>query len=73
MEIKFGYNAKLKCTSYSASVGCKNVRVDVFEWPQNKVHVVACANGIKPLSFHAESFEPKNALRLLELYAIAYL
>lgn len=74
MRITIKRDGKIKCTHYSASKGCKNVIVSVYDWPlYNRAHVVAYAYGNDPLSFFAESFSAENAVNLLKVYAKAYL
>ena len=74
MRITIKHDGKLARTNYRASNGCDGVNVSVYEWPwHNKVHVVVCVYGHKPLSFFAESFSAENAVNLLKVYAKAYL
>lgn len=74
MKITIKHDGKLNCTHYRVSEGYESAIVSVYNWPlYHNVHVVAVARGLEPLSFFAESFSAENAVKLLKVYAKAYL
>lgn len=74
MRITIKHDGMIKCTHYRAGEGYNSAIVSVYDWPvYNRVHVVAVARGLEPLSFMAESFSAANAVNLLKVYVKAYL